>query len=252
MDHPSVPALMKALTDRARIGRWYNTQENAYALLALGKIGRALGTQDFTGVIRVGGQEVKTFTHQSPAMASSDSADWVGKEVEVEIRGTGVAFISAQIEGIRAGLLEPKSKGLVVSRALYTKGGKPIAPTELTQGELVVVKIVLSTPLASRIYNVALVDLLPAGLEIENPRLTNEAMEPWMNDRSYPDYLDIRDDRMLLFTHVWPGRNNAFYYTARAVTAGEFVLPHVHAEAMYDPQTQGYAGGGRAVVKARE
>ena len=75
---------------------------------------------------------------------------------------------------------------------------------------------------------------------------------PWMAaDRSLPDYMDIRDDRVVFFTSLDNGSKRSFYYSARAVTRGDFVLPHVTAEAMYDPSVRALAGAGRVKVNAR-
>lgn len=249
--HRSIPSLMKALIDRAQVGRWYNTTENSLALMALGKIGRALGKQEFWGTVRLDGAELKKFNHDLPAVVVSEGPDWIGKELEVTVTGKGTAFVSVLVEGIRAGLLEPKKSGIEVSRSYFTKAGTTVDPKAIQQGDLVVTRIDVTAPPGSRIENVAVVDLLPAGLEIENPRLSGDVVEPWMKDRAVADYVDIRDDRIISFLQVDGGRTSRLYYTARAVTVGDFVLPHVHAEAMYDPATQAYAGGGRATVKPR-
>jgi alpha-2-macroglobulin len=251
-DHKSVPQIMRSIIDRARVGRWYNTQENSFALMALGKIGRKLGQSDFTGTIKVGGEELKRFTEEAPVSVIEKGHAFVGKEVEVSISGTGTAFVGVLVEGIRPTMIEPRSNGIEVKRTYLTKSGAPLDPMQIRQGDLVVTKIELKSPAGTRLENVAIVDLLPAGLEIENPRLAADHVEPWMNNRSIPQYLDIRDDRLLLFTDVAPGAPQVFYYTSRAVTSGEFVLPHVHAEAMYDPATQSDTSGGRAKVAARE
>lgn len=245
--HRSVLPLMQGLVKSAQAGRWYNTQENAYALMALGKIGRVLGQDPFWGTIYVGGEETKRFGSDRPISVRMTGAEAVGKEVKVTVTGKGTAFVGVQVEGIKAGMLAATSKGIRVSRKFHSTSGSPLAGDTITQGDLVVVGIEVEPVGGSRIENVAIVDLLPAGLEIENPRLSGDSVFEWMKDRAVPDYIDIRDDRIILFTSL--SGSQRYYYTARAVTKGEFVLPHVHAEAMYDPLTHAYAGGGRLTVK---
>jgi len=63
--------------------------------------------------------------------------------------------------------------------------------------------------------------------------------------------MDIRDDRLILFTSLGKRSARAFYYTARAVTRGSFVLPNVQAEAMYDPTILSLSGAGRLEVVER-
>jgi uncharacterized protein YfaS (alpha-2-macroglobulin family) len=40
-----------------------------------------------------------------------------------------------------------------------------------------------------------------------------------------------------------------FYYALRAVSCGEFILPSVKAECMYEPELSSYASGGRISIK---
>jgi len=109
--------------------------------------------------------------------------------------------------------------------------------------------------------NVIVADLLPAGLEIENPRLESRADVPWIEEQDWmSDYMDIRDDRMLLFLSL-PGqprgpavgrrsgrKERTFYYALRAVTVGEFTLPPITAECMYDPSYTSVASSGVITV----
>jgi uncharacterized protein YfaS (alpha-2-macroglobulin family) len=79
-------------------------------------------------------------------------------------------------------------------------------------------------------------DLLPSGLEIENPRLKTSARLSWIpQEAAAIDYQDIRDDRLLIFANLYPGREIKYYYSVRAISAGEFKVPPVSGECMYNP-----------------
>lgn len=56
--------------------------------------------------------------------------------------------------------------------------------------------------------------------------------------------MDIRDDRLLLFTSLRKAGTYRFYYALRAVTCGEFFLPPIKAECIYEPEIQSAAGSG--------
>jgi hypothetical protein len=103
--------------------------------------------------------------------------------------------------------------------------------------------------LTENLDNVIIADLLPAGFEIENPRLESRAGIPWIKSEFKPDYMDIRDDRMLLFVSLPLQKQKKLYYALRAVTVGEFVLPPVSAEAMYDPAKSSVANSGSLVIR---
>ena len=93
--------------------------------------------------------------------------------------------------------------------------------------------------------NVVITDMIPAGFEIENPRLNAATNLTWKPQ--YPinvQYMDIRDDRLLLFTNLERNRNSEFYYLLRVVNQGTYQLPLIGAEAMYDQEFHSYNGAG--------
>ncbi|NNG28209.1 MAG: hypothetical protein HKM87_11820, partial [Ignavibacteriaceae bacterium] len=93
--------------------------------------------------------------------------------------------------------------------------------------------------------NIIISDLIPAGFEIENPRLNPATELTWAP--KYPlsvDYMDIRDDRLLLFTNLSRNKTNEFYYLLRVVNQGTYQLPVIGAEAMYDQEYHSYHGAG--------
>jgi uncharacterized protein YfaS (alpha-2-macroglobulin family) len=102
------------------------------------------------------------------------------------------------------------------------------------------------------VNNVAVVNLLPSGLEVENPRLQTTEQLPWITDANLSlAYLDLRDDRILVFADLLPPDSWQTYYTlVRAVAPGSFRLPPVHAEAMYNPALRATGERGTMEVKA--
>ena len=72
---------------------------------------------------------------------------------------------------------------------------------------------------------------------------------PWMKSASVstPDHFDLRDDRINFYTSAG-SRPKTFYYLARAITKGRFVLGPVSADAMYNGDYRGYNGAGVLIV----
>jgi uncharacterized protein YfaS (alpha-2-macroglobulin family) len=232
--NPMIPLLVKDLTKAAtEFGRWYTTQENAFALLALGKIMRLQSGGTFSGTASIDGTPVVSFDTRGGTVSNRS---WGGKQVNISINGTGACYYYWRADGLPAGkYIDEYDHDLVVRRRYLDDQGNPVDYQNLTQGELVVAKITLEAPAAS-VDNVAVVDLLPAGLEIENPRLQSRQVLPWIKGKSTaPQYMDFRDDRMVLYTSIKKRQTQAFYYSLRAVTVGDFILPPVRAEAMYAP-----------------
>ncbi|MEO8551917.1 MAG: hypothetical protein ABI678_18200, partial [Kofleriaceae bacterium] len=98
--------------------------------------------------------------------------------------------------------------------------------------------------------NIALVDRLPAGLEIENPRLGRTTKPDWVKDEDQwaTDFMNMRDDRIEAFGTLPPHTSKKLVYTVRAVTAGKFTLPPIEAEAMYDATLWARAKGETVVI----
>jgi uncharacterized protein YfaS (alpha-2-macroglobulin family) len=125
------------------------------------------------------------------------------------------------------------------------------------------VRVRLTMVAQARRYHVALVDNLPAGLEILNPELATTESIPADNQpntsvieygsRSYGygswwwrqywfEHQNFRDERAEAFASLlWEGVYN-YSYVTRATTPGEFVVPPAKAEEMYHPETFGRTG----------
>jgi uncharacterized protein YfaS (alpha-2-macroglobulin family) len=117
------------------------------------------------------------------------------------------------------------------------------------------------------VSHVVLSDLLPGGMEVENPRLKTAAgalggdnADNASNEESDDDesrnneeskssfYIDLREDRLLVFFDSL--REEAVYsYALRAVSRGVFVLPPLAADGMYAPEVSAVTAAGTVVVE---
>ncbi len=130
---------------------------------------------------------------------------------------------------------KPVADGLQVERVFLTRDGAPINVDQIEQGDLIVLQTKIQSE-AGRLDNVVIQNLLPSGFEVENPRLkTTETLTWATGDSIEPEYLDIRDDRILVFTDIPDAKWYNYYSLLRVVNPGVFVLPPVQAEAMYSP-----------------
>ena len=233
-----VRSLVAQLVGFSDQGNWGTTQENAFALLALAKVYRK-GAGDVDAQVILGDGTRLPFKQ---SLRLGDHAYRTGK-LRIEIHGPGKLSFAWKASGVdkrRKALRE--DKGLVVRKRYLDKQGKPLDPKKIRQGDLVVVEVSLQAR-RGRVDNVAIVDLLPAGLEIENSRLSTAVKLDWANPSLLVQSKDIRDDRMVVFATASP-RPGKFYYLTRAVTAGRFAVPEIRAEAMYDPSLFSWSGAG--------
>lgn len=251
-EHPSIPILAENIADRLkRYSEYgYTTQEAAFGFMALGKTLRGVKQADYSGEITWDGQSVASFTEKDTVIKKDGGQ---GKEVKIKISGQGPCYYYWYFSGIKKGAYFGEyNKGLKVNRIYLDDQGRPLDYKNIKQSDIVVAKITM-TALGENLNNVIVTDMLPAGLEIENPRLGSRHNMSWIGNKSVvPDYMDIRDDRLNIYLNLnWKGTTE-FYYVLRAVTAGKFVLPPVQAEAMYDPFKSSVANSGQIrVIKAK-
>lgn len=254
LDHaasdPRVPPLVRRLNHCAQNGRWATTQENAFALFALGKYVRRLARQrgDFVATLTAGAKPVATVSSAKPQTIAL--APGLGRDLDLSVAGTGRAYYHWTVDGVPAdGRAPERDCGIKARRSYLDREGKPVADLRFRQGEVYQVQITLQVP--DPLEHVVVVDLLPAGLEIENPRLsTRQKPGSRRKARLRPQRLDMRDDRLIAFFHLDRGKPQEFRYLVRAVTQGRFQVGPVRAECMYDPDIWSTHGAGRCVVSA--
>ncbi len=245
-ENPLVPVLVKRLEGLMKNGQWGTTQNNAQALLGLGKYTRFLKAQPqrFTGRVLAGGKPLAAFDDQKNA--SLEGAVLSVADLKIEAEGSGTFYYQWSAAGVpSSGKVEEKDSGLEARRSFLDPAGKPVDLTKIKQGDVMIADITLEAALGCK--NVVLADLLPAGLEVENPRLaSSDTSDLSDKDMIDPKKIDIRDDRVLVFTDV--SLAGHYRYVVRAVTKGRFKLPAVNAESMYDPAIVSVNGAGEITI----
>ncbi|UCB52163.1 MAG: alpha-2-macroglobulin family protein [Candidatus Zixiibacteriota bacterium] len=241
-EHPSIPLLVEAIADRLKRHTHYTTQGSAFGFMALGKSLKASKTANYQGEVWWDDGLLASFGIGDTVIQQEGGE---GKKIRIAIEGEGPCYYYWYFSGIRKGArFEEYDKGLQVSRTYMDRWGHPIDYDNITQGDIVVARITM-TATADNLDNVIITDMLPAGLEIENPRLGSRNVIKWIGKKTIvPDYMDIRDDRLNVYLNLRKGKTVQFYYTLRAVTVGRFVLPPVKGEAMYDPFKSSVANSG--------
>lgn len=233
-----IPVMSKHVADRLRSDPWINTQEAAFSFLALGKLARMEGKSNVTGEIKVNG---KTVAHVT--------GDWKGSSdvlksntVEIDTKGSGRLYYTWVAEGISStGSYKEEDNYIKVRRQFYDRYGNPITGTSFKQNDLVIVELTLENAYNSPIENIVLTDLMPAGFEIENPRIKEIPGMDWIKNEATPVALDVRDDRINFFVNADAAKQK-YYYAVRAVSLGAFKQGPVSADAMYDGAIHSYHG----------
>lgn len=181
------------------------------------------------------------------------------------IVNSGEAPVSAVVSVTGSAMTaEPAvSKGFTISRSYHTLDGTPITASEaqmtVKQNDRVVVVLKIEGQHTGG--RVLLVDRLPAGFEIENPRLVESGDTKslaWAQTAGKPTHTEFRDDRFVAAFDYFRGEDRrggakpaaTVAYIARAVTPGRYVHPAASVEDMYRPDLHARTGAGTLVVTA--
>lgn len=245
--HPLVPKLAEGLLQAQSGGRWSNTQENLYALVALADYARRLTQGKATVTVSKGKErELRRRIEGNEAMVLRRSVRNLDKgPVVIETDGP-VRYVVRVDEARKIKADAPVSDGFTVTREYLDPGtGRPL--TRFKAGALVHVKVTVDV--AEDTNYIAVVDPLPAGLEVVNPRFATvtakvkeedeEERSPWDDEPDTWTYRELRDDEARAFADHLSQGEHTFEYLARATLPGEFLVLPARAEAMYKPERNG-------------
>ena len=240
-----VPVIVNYLAKR--LNQAYSTQERSFAFLALGKAASKKTNTELDVDVYSGKKKVGTFTGNGLTFDNDDLAEG---DIKLKPKGSGEAFYFWSVEGVK--INEPvkeEDNNMKIRRDYFDYRTKRPVINDFKQGQLIVCKISL-TGYDMSADNIAITDMVPAGLEIENPRLNASTQLNWKTKNPLkPEYVDIRDDRIILFANLQANKTKEYYYLLRAVSSGEFQLAPIGAEAMYDPEFHSYNGADKVYIR---
>ena len=271
-----IPKVVNGLLAHRTKGRWYNTQENVFVLLAMDRYFNTFEAQtpDFVARIWLGdtyagshefaGRTTERHATEIPMAFLLDEADGT-QDLILSKDGPGRLYYRLGLRYSPTDLtLDPLDMGFVVQRRYEAVDD----PEDVYQDEEGVwhikagarVRVRLTMVADNRRYHVALVDPLPAGLEIVNPSLAVSGSIPqdptssdyrygWWWWGSWYEHQNMRDERAEAFASLlWDGVYD-YSYIARATTPGKFVVPPAKAEEMYSPEVFGRSGSDWVIVE---
>lgn len=236
--HPgsgSLAALRDHVATRQGDRRWRTTYETAASVEALAAWASAHpASGDARGTVVVAGHAI-AFDGGDPVHVRIpiDPGDAPSDVDRVVSTGDGPLHVVVTTSGVptEPGATDAVHRGIEVVRRWLDAAGDPIDPaTAITAGRTVVVEVSYRSKIGGDLPNVAIVDVLPSGFEIELPTLMTAAGGETALDEV--DHAEFRDDRVLVFDTATE-RPQRFRYVARAVVPGDWTRPGTIAESMY-------------------
>jgi alpha-2-macroglobulin len=275
-----IPKVVTGLLAHRKAGRWLNTQENTYALLAFDLYFNTYekATPDFVARVWLGKDYAgdhafkgRTTDYHAISIPMKDVASHDKQDLTIQKDGKGRLYYRIGMTYAPASLkIDAADYGFVVAREYEGADDKSDVVRQadgswkIKAGARVRVKLKMVNE--NRRYHVALVDPMPAGLEPMNPALPTTGPLPATNPNDpggsntkgdrywwwygpWYEHQNMRDERVEAFSSLlWEGVHT-YEYVARATTPGNFIVPPPKAEEMYMPETFGRGSSDRVIVE---
>ena len=253
----TLDARLFELSDELAASRWLSTQErNALFLAGRGLLGKPEGKWtarlDSAGEVRELDAAQSGLKLEGPLLASP---------LTVQNQGSDTLFQQLTVSGYPRQAPAASSNGMTIRRDFLGMNGQALDLGNLKSGDLVLVHLALTS--TTRVPDALVVDLLPAGLELENQNLAqsaaslenaSSAVKQWRESMQNANVVhqEFRDDRYVAALNLEGYGTTHLLYLARAVTPGTYRVPPPQVESMYRPNVQAVGEtAGALVVKAR-
>ncbi|MGG7444513.1 alpha-2-macroglobulin family protein [Kosakonia oryzendophytica] len=230
--------LLTTLSEQAYGQRWLSTQESNALFLAGRNLQNASGSwqaQTSLDAAALGGDNAQSRNLDADQLAS----------LQVTNSGSTPLWLRLDSSGYPDHAPTPSANVLRIERNILGTDGRSKSLSSLKSGDLVLVWLEVSA--SQNVPDALVVDLLPAGLELENQNLASSSaslqdsgseVQELLNRMQQADiqHMEFRDDRFVAAVPVSEGQPVTLVYLARAVTPGHYQIPAPQVESMYVPQ----------------
>ena len=260
------PSALEAIGTAVSSNR-VNSLTAAYTLLALEAFAKSAAPGANLAITEIGKDGRPRPLTLSPGLMPKASIAETAARVEFSKNSPNPAYFNIDESGFdRAVPTAEVSQGIEIFREFIDAKGNP--QTRFVVGDEFFVRLRIRATRRERVGQVAVVDLLPGGveavLELQPPADTSEAaVDPavarqrgaasalpvGVPDKSdwTPYHVDVREDRLVLYGDV-TNAAPTFTYRVRASNAGVFQTPPAFAEGMYNRTIAGLSPAGKLEI----
>jgi alpha-2-macroglobulin len=223
--------MAKKLAKSLSSDQWMSTQTTAYGLYAMAKFAKLNGSKGVSVQYTNGGKNqiintIKAISQRNLVIKTGANA------LTIKNNKNNTVFIRVLNSGIlpvgKEQVMQNNIKTVVVFK---DRKGKPISVTKIKQSTEFVAEVIVKNLKNERVENMALSQILPSGFEIVNTRFTDYG-DATVNSNA--DYIDIRDDRANYYFSLKSNETKTFKMLLNASYLGNYYLPGIQCEAMYD------------------
>jgi len=240
-----VISLGRELDARRSAGWMYLSTQEQVALVRMGKALMVNQTNLVSGSFTTG--DVTEAIAATKLFGRSFDYATLARGVRFSPEGQPPLFASMEVAGIPRKPPAFDNRQIGIERKYYSTDGKEWKGSTLKEGEALIVRVSITADVS--IPDALFIDLLPAGLEIENFNLGDgkqwaDVVVDGIGISARSDSADIkheefRDDRYVAALKLDRGQAAKVFYLVRAVTPGTYSVPPPLVEDMYRPDIRG-------------
>ena len=232
---------------------WMSTQTTAFCLRAMAKTAEIFekNLEEFNYSYTLGNNSTLEVMSTTVVNKHELELNQTDSENTIVVKSTSKSpfYVNLSVEGVPIKADEERIEKNLKLNVLYKDLDNNVIPfNNIEQGTDFKVEITVTNPgLMGDYKELALSALFPSGWEIHNTRLYGGG-ETHLIDK--PTYQDIRDDRVYTFFDLRKYEKKTFVILLNASYLGEFTLPAIQCDAMYNNEISArYPGGTVKVVR---
>ncbi|HEX8015158.1 MAG TPA: alpha-2-macroglobulin family protein, partial [Flavobacterium sp.] len=223
-------AMASKLAKQMSNNQWMSTQTTAYCLYAMSKFAVSNGPKGINIQFSKNGK-VETINSKKTVADRSLIVQTGANSVTLKNIKNNTVYVRVLNTGILPiGQGKPIQSDVSASIVFKNRKGSVINVSKISQGTEFIAEVTIRNQRNEHVENVALSQILPSGFEIVNTRFTDYGDAT----NNIADYIDIRDDRTNFYFGMKAGETKVFRILLNASYLGNYYLPGLQCEAMYD------------------
>ena len=231
VDKQTVQNNINAICGMLNSQRWLDTQSTAFALFVLGKYAEKenLSNGNLSASVTVNGDGHNLNSNMS-AMGFAFVPKMGSNSVEVK-NNSDQKLVANVFTKVSVAEYEMEESGNLINMTVsyQDKNGNVLNPSNLNVGTDMRVSVTVKNPSEYQVTELALSYYLPSGWELVNDRVNGE-----MTGNEGAKHIDLRDDRAYFYFDLNPGAKKTFTLKANATYEGNYMIPAVRCEDMYN------------------
>lgn len=249
-DREKMELYYNQMVDILNTQNWVSTQTKGYAFIAAYNYykGDMSVFKDVDYSITGSSAGKQSYRHSSfkPKTISINKAD-MGKPLKIKNDGKGKLYVYQISRYIDNQIVKPATQqNLEIHTDFFNNTRNTAGLSGIQLGDDIVMSVAVENPNAVEAGHLALNVKMPSGWELINPRIYESKV---VDNKQNFNYQDFRDDRVYTFFKLKPGEKKIFNFKAKAAFSGDFYLPAVSCEHMYNGEIYARTATGRVNVK---